>query len=66
MGSRVRQLPNNYLITLDEFKVRVEKGMKDQYKAQAAARGLSLNAYVVSLLERDEYLLEQEKKNQNR
>ena len=60
MGSRVRQLPNNYLITLDEFKVRVEKGMKDQYKAQAAARGLSLNAYVVSLLERDEYLLEQE------
>ena len=51
-----------YMTTLDEFKIRVEKGMKDQYKTQAAARGLSLNAYVVSLLERDGYLLEQEKK----
>ena len=41
MGSRVRQLPNNYLITLDEFKIRVEKGafsrlsfsQKRQYKS---------------------------------
>ena len=51
-----------YLATLDEFKIRVEKGMKDKYKAQAAARGLSLNSYVVSLLERDGYLLEQAKR----
>ena len=31
----------------------LKKEKKDQYKAQAAARGMSLNAYIVSLLEAD-------------
>ena len=42
-----------HLASLDEFKVRVPKGKKAEYKAQAEAHGLSLNAYIVKLLEQD-------------
>lgn len=42
-----------HLASLDEFKVRVPKGKKDEYKAQAAEKGLSLNAYIIKLLEAD-------------
>lgn len=42
-----------HLASLDEFKVRVPKGKKDEYKAQAEAHGMSLNAYIVKLLEQD-------------
>ena len=42
-----------HLANLDEFKVRVPKGKKEEYKAQAAEHGLSLNAYIVQLLEAD-------------
>lgn len=37
----------------DVMQVTVKKGQRDKYKAQAAAHGLSLNAYIISLLERD-------------
>ncbi len=49
------QLRSNakHLANLDEFKVRIPKGKKAVYKAQAEAHGLSLNAYVVKLLEAD-------------
>lgn len=49
------QLRSNakHLANLDEFKVRIPKGKKAEYKAQAEAHGLSLNAYVVKLLEAD-------------
>lgn len=49
-----------YLASLDEFKIRTEKGKKDVYKEQAAYRGLSLNSYVISLIERDGYRIERE------
>ena len=54
MKQTTAQLKANkkYLSTLDEFKVRCEKGAKDKYKAQAAHRGFSLNSYVIALLER--------------
>lgn len=42
-----------YLKKQDEFKVRVPEGKKAEYKAQAACRGKSLNAYVISLIEKD-------------
>lgn len=42
-----------HLANLDEFKVRVPKGKKTEYKAQAEAHGLSLNAYIIKLLEAD-------------
>jgi len=37
----------------DVMQITVPKGMRDEYKAQAAAHGMSLNAYIISLLEAD-------------
>lgn len=37
----------------DHIRIHVPKGKKAEYKAQAEAHGLSLNAYVVKLLEAD-------------
>lgn len=37
----------------DVMQVQVKKGLRDVYKAQAAAHGLSLNAYIISLLDAD-------------
>lgn len=37
----------------DRINLDVKKGLREQYKAQAAKRGLSLNAYIVSLIEKD-------------
>ena len=37
----------------DVIQTTVPKGKRDEYKAQAAAHGLSLNAYIISLLEAD-------------
>jgi predicted DNA binding CopG/RHH family protein len=37
----------------DSIQIRVPKGKKDEYKAQAQEHGLSLNAYIVKLLEQD-------------
>ena len=37
----------------DDIRIRVPKGKKEEYKAQAAEHGLSLNAYIVQLLEAD-------------
>lgn len=48
-----RKAVAKYHEKLDEFKVRIPKGKKAEYKAQAEAHGLSLNAYVVKLLEAD-------------
>lgn len=42
----------------DQMNLQVKKGMKDIYKAQAAARGLSLNAYIIGLLEADKAALD--------
>lgn len=46
-----RKAVAKYHEKLDEFKVRVPKGKKAEYKAQAEAHGMSLNAYIVKLLE---------------
>ena len=37
----------------DRLELQLKKGMKEEYRAQAAAHGLSLNAYIISLLEAD-------------
>ncbi len=37
----------------DTFVVRVKKGQKDNIAQAAAKRGLSLNAYIVSLIKKD-------------
>lgn len=37
----------------DDIRVRVPKGKKEEYKALAASKGLSLNAYIIKLIEQD-------------
>lgn len=37
----------------DEIKIRVKKGQKAVIQAHAQSKGLSLNAYIVSLIEKD-------------
>lgn len=37
----------------DKFIVRVKKGQKELIQAHAQSKGLSLNAYIVSLIEKD-------------
>ena len=39
--------------TYDQIKIVVPKGKREEYKAQAAAKGLSLNAYIIKLIEDD-------------
>ena len=41
----------------DRLELQLRKGMKEVYRNQAAVRGLSLNAYIISLLEADGALL---------
>lgn len=48
-----RKAVAKYHEKLDDIKIRVPKGKKEEYKAQAAEHGLSLNAYIVQLLEAD-------------
>ena len=38
--------------TYDRLELQLKKGAKDEYRAQAAKRGMSLNAYIISLLEK--------------
>lgn len=37
----------------DQIKLLVPKGKREKIKAAAAANGLSLNAYIISLIEAD-------------
>lgn len=39
--------------TKEQMNIDIKKGMKEAYKQQAAKRGLSLSAYIISLIERD-------------
>lgn len=38
---------------LDDIKIRVKKGDRERYKAIAESKGLSLNQYVIGLIEED-------------
>ena len=42
-----KYIRNNY----EEIKIRIPKGKKDQYKKLASEKGLSLNSFVVDLME---------------
>lgn len=41
-----------YLQKLDEIKVRVPKGKKDEYRAAAEAVGKSLNQFIIDCIEK--------------
>lgn len=40
-----------YLSTLDEIRIRIPKGKKDEYKSMADARGKSLNQFIIDCIE---------------
>lgn len=37
----------------DRIEIQTKKGMKEVYQTQAANHGMSLNAYIIHLLEKD-------------
>ena len=41
-----------YIADLDEIRIRVPKGKKEEYKAKAEAEGKSLNQYIIDCIER--------------
>lgn len=48
-----KKATSKYFGKLDEIKIRVQKGQKAVIQAHAQSKGLSLNAYIVSLIEKD-------------
>lgn len=42
-----------YIESRDDIKIRPEKGKKEIYQAWAKSKGMSLNAYIISLIEKD-------------
>jgi hypothetical protein len=50
-----------YLEKLDQYTLRLPGGSKDKIKAHAQEQGMSLNAYIVGLIEKDMGPLETEK-----
>ena len=54
MGKTSAAVKNRYIAKkYDRVNIPFHKGDKDRYKAHAAARGKSLTALIVELLERD-------------
>ena len=44
---------DKYLSEQEEIKIRVPKGKKDNIKDQAESQGMSVNAYIIGLIEKD-------------
>ena len=54
MGKTSSAVKNRYNAkAYDQLPIRVPKGMREVYKACAEARGKSLNAFVVDLIDAD-------------
>lgn len=49
----VKKAVAKYQANQEHIKIHVPLGKKAEYKAQADAHGLSLNAYIIKLLEAD-------------
>lgn len=41
-----------YLATLDEIRIRIPKGKKEEYKKMAEADGKSLNRFIIDCIEK--------------
>lgn len=48
-----RRATEKYLQNYEDLKIRLPKGERDRVKAFAASKGLSVNALIQSLLERE-------------
>lgn len=55
MVSKAQQKAVNKYVkqNYDRVNVTMPKGKKDEYKLHAQSKGLSLNAYIISLIETD-------------
>lgn len=54
MGTAETRAKNKYNAkAYDQIPLRVKAGDKDKIKAHAQSKGMSLNAYIVALIERD-------------
>lgn len=54
MASKAQLKANaTYLRKMDDIKVRVPKGKREEYKQYAESKGKSLNALIIELIERD-------------
>ena len=49
----VKKAVAKYQANQEHIKIHVPLGKKAEYKAQAEAHGMSLNAYIIKLLEAD-------------
>lgn len=48
-----RRATDKYLQNYEDLKIRLPKGERDRVKAFAASKGMSVNAFIQSLLERE-------------
>ena len=48
-----RRATEKYLQNYEDLKIRLPKGERDRVKAFAASKGMSVNAFIQSLLERE-------------
>ena len=55
MSTEAKRRGNAKYLTekVEDIKIRVPKGKREEYKQQAADKGYSLNAYIIKLLEDD-------------
>ena len=55
MVSKAQQKAVNKYVkqNYDRVNVTMPKGKKDEYKAHAQSKGMSLNAYIIGLIETD-------------
>lgn len=55
MVSKAQQKAVNKYVkqNYDRVNVTMPKGKKDEYKAHAQSKGMSLNAYIIGLIEED-------------
>ena len=54
------QASKKYLQKMEEIKIRVPKGKKEEYRKMAAAVGKSLNQYIIDILEDNKNIMESE------
>ena len=48
-----KEANKKYLATLDEIRIRVPKGKKEEYKKMAEDAGKSLNQFIVDCIEKE-------------
>lgn len=49
-----KEANKKYLATLDEIRIRVPKGKKEEYKDLAEKAGKSLNQFIVDCIEKEQ------------